>query len=504
MSAAFRVELADEAATRRLGEDIAAILQPGDLVLLAGEIGAGKSTLARALIRAVADDAGLEVPSPTFTLVQTYPLRFPLAHLDLYRLAEAAELAELGLDEALEAGAALVEWPERALAALPADALTIHLEDRGAGRLARIDAPGAWGPRVARTLALRAFLDRSGWLGASRRHLQGDASTRAYERVQAPADGSAVLMNAPARLPGPPLPGGGTYDEVAHRATDVRPFVAMGEALIAAGVSAPALLAADLSGGMLLLEDLGSEGIVKDGEPDFERYALAAELLAELHARPRPSVLPLPDGSRHVVPPFDEAAFLIEVDLLPRWYLPLLGRTLSNEAEAAFVAIWKRLFMRFDAAAKSWLLRDFHSPNLLYLPHRHGTARIGVLDHQDAMIGAAAYDLASLGQDVRLTIEPGFESALIARYGQRRSALGAFDAAAFAEAYAISAAQRATKVLGGFARLAAFGKPQYLRHIPRVRGYLRRGFAHPVLSELARWYESQLAIDDEAVPPGGT
>jgi len=497
-----RIELPDEAATRHLAEDLAAILRPGDLLLLSGEIGAGKSTLARALIRAMADDPALDVPSPTFTLVQAYALRVPIAHVDLYRLAEDAGIEELGLDEAVETGAALVEWPERSADRWPGEPLHIRLDDHGAGRVAVLEGGGDWDERLARTLALRAFLDKAGFPGAERRHLQGDASTRAYERIARDGE-KAVLMNAPARQPGPKLPGGGTYDEVAHRATDVRPFIAMGNALLAVGLSAPAIRAADVGAGILLLEDLGTEGLLRDGEPDFERYAVAAEALAQIHSRPRPDHLTLPDGSTHVVPPFDAGAFAIEVDLLPRWYAPqVLGRDLSAAAEAEFAAIWRALFERFDRAEKSWLLRDYHSPNLLWLPHRQDAARVGILDHQDAMIGAAAYDLASLGQDVRVTIAPGFESALNARYVARRRELGAFDEAAFAEAYAISGAQRATKVLGGFARLATWGKPQYLRHIPRVRAYLQRNFAHAVLSELALWYDRHMPLDADEAPSG--
>jgi tRNA threonylcarbamoyl adenosine modification protein YjeE len=103
--------LADEAATARLGEDLGMALRPGDVLALKGDLGAGKSTLARALIRALADDAGLDVPSPTFTLVQSYDTRIPVHHFDLYRLSSAGEIDELGFDEALLQGAALVEWP---------------------------------------------------------------------------------------------------------------------------------------------------------------------------------------------------------------------------------------------------------------------------------------------------------------------------------------------------------------------------------------------------------
>src|SRR5215207_6038059 len=104
--------LPDERATVRLGEDIAMALRAGDALALSGDLGAGKTTLARGLIRAMAGEEKLDVPSPTFTLVQSYETRVPLHHFDLYRLTSPSELDELGLDEMLASGAALIEWPE--------------------------------------------------------------------------------------------------------------------------------------------------------------------------------------------------------------------------------------------------------------------------------------------------------------------------------------------------------------------------------------------------------
>src|SRR4051812_43880433 len=110
----LNLRLSDEAATIRLGEDIAAVLRHGDLVAISGGLGAGKTTFARALIRALAGDPELEVPSPTFPLRLDHPLpRLPIIHADLYRLEDSAELAEIGLDEGLNEAAVLVEWPER-------------------------------------------------------------------------------------------------------------------------------------------------------------------------------------------------------------------------------------------------------------------------------------------------------------------------------------------------------------------------------------------------------
>src|SRR5687767_1251922 len=112
----FAVALADEQDTERLVVDIAAALEPGDLVTLSGDLGAGKTTFARAMIRHVADDPAIPVPSPTFPLMQIYELpRFPVVHVDLYRLDAPGDLAELGFDDLPEGAVMMMEWPDRAL-----------------------------------------------------------------------------------------------------------------------------------------------------------------------------------------------------------------------------------------------------------------------------------------------------------------------------------------------------------------------------------------------------
>src|ERR1700740_1144511 len=118
--ATFSVALANEAATAHLMADLALLTGPGDVITLSGDLGAGKTAAARAMIRYLADDDELEVPSPTFTLAQTYDLpSFPLIHADLYRINHASELEEIGLAPLPEGHAALIEWPERASSAMP-------------------------------------------------------------------------------------------------------------------------------------------------------------------------------------------------------------------------------------------------------------------------------------------------------------------------------------------------------------------------------------------------
>jgi tRNA threonylcarbamoyladenosine biosynthesis protein TsaE len=136
---AFPLPLADETATEQLGATLAARLKPGDVVGLKGELGAGKTTLARAILRAAADDPALIVPSPTFTLVEVYDTpRGTYWHFDLYRLETPEQVFELGWEEARAEGIILLEWPERLGPLLPKH-LSVTLEIDGDGRRALLD-----------------------------------------------------------------------------------------------------------------------------------------------------------------------------------------------------------------------------------------------------------------------------------------------------------------------------------------------------------------------------
>lgn len=499
----LRLTLDDEKATVALAEDLAAILRPRDVVALVGDLGAGKSTFARAVLRALADDDRLEVPSPTFTLVQSYDLpRFPVAHYDLYRLSDGSELDELGFDEAIAEGAALVEWPDRGEERLPATMLVVAIGP-GEGpdeRVVRLTGPeAAWGQRLTRTLEIRAFLETAGSPRGHRRHLQGDASSRSYERVHDEA-GSTVLMNHP---PEPDDEAGRA--RVAARAAaklaeGPRPFLALGLALAERGISVPEILAHDLDAGLMLLEDLGSEFCVA-GAPPLpipDRYRAAVELLAHLHGMALPETVDDGDGGTYALPAYDRANFEAEVSVFLDWGVPhLLGRPASAEERASFLALWAPLFDEILAGPRTWCLRDYHSPNILWLEERAGPARIGLLDFQDTILGHPAYDVVSIAQDARVDVAPALEAELVGTYvAARRAADPGFDEAAYRRAHAILAAQRNTRILGVFARLKhRDGKPHYLAHMPRLWDYLDRVFAEPVLRGLKLWYEDVVPAD---------
>jgi tRNA threonylcarbamoyl adenosine modification protein YjeE len=485
--AELRLDLPDEAATNRLGEDIAAVLAKGDTVALKGDLGAGKTTLARALIRAMAGEPGLEVPSPTFTLVQAYEARVPILHLDLYRLGSPDELEELGLDEGLENGAVLIEWPERAEGLLPGKTLTVEIETAGSGRSVRIGGDDEALGRIRRSLAIRRFLGRSGFRDAQRRYLLGDASVRAYETILSGKRPPLILMNAPPRPLGPPIRDGRTYGEIAHLAHSVVPFVAMDRALRERGFAAPEIHAQDLEEGFLLLENLGHAGIVdRNGSPIRERYLASAELLAAIHSCDWPAELEAAEGVVHRLPAYDREAMTIEVELFLEWFMPFAcGRNASEEERAEFHAIWDELIARIGGSEPGIVLRDFHSPNIIWRADRSGHDRLGIIDFQDALLGPSAYDAASLAFDARIDIDPGLSQEIAATYRRARGITSPAGRVHFEEAFAIAAAQRNIKILGLFVRLdRRDGKPHYLRHLPRIRDYVMRALEHPALAHL--------------------
>jgi len=494
----------DEAGVVRLAELLALKIRSGDVIALSGDLGAGKTTLARALIGAVLRDGSAEVPSPTFSLHQSYvSRRLTVAHFDFYLLSGAHEAAELGFEDAAQDGAVIVEWPERAAALLPETRIEIALAETSDPDVRRVTLRGlgSAGTRIARIAKVTAFLDRQAdWSRASITYLQGDASTRGYARLSRDDGRTALLMDAPRQPDGPPIRDGKPYSQIAHLAEDmVRAFAAIAEPLRVAGLSTPEVLAEDFENGLLLVEDLGDRVFsaeVARGAPQDALWQAAVDALVALQRFEAPQHLPLRGGG-HVLQAYDRAALQIEIELLVDWYWPALhGEPVPDTMRAEFLLLWSAVFDRLERQPPGWVLRDFHSPNLIWLPERDGIRRVGVLDFQDAQRGPAAYDLVSLLQDARVDVPEALEKRLFTRYCETvRSHRLHFDEAGFTFAYNALGAQRSTKILGIFVRLARRdGKQQYLAHLPRIWGYLQRNLRHVTLAPLAAWYEKHFPV----------
>ena len=281
---------ADEPAVRRLAQLVALKIRVGDTLALHGDLGAGKTTFARALIRAMLGDDEAEVPSPTFALVQTYDTpRLGLAHIDLYRLSDENEALELGISDLAENGAVLIEWPERAPSLLGGDRLDITLTESGGGDLrdVAVEARGTWEPRLARLRDISEFLSAHGVPEtATVSYLQGDASPRAYARTVRDEE-PVILMDWPPQPDGPPIKGGLPYSRIAHLAEGTTAFESVGRLLASAGLVTPTIHAADHARGLMLIGDLGDRvfGVEVGKGTDLETmWAAATDTLVEMRA----------------------------------------------------------------------------------------------------------------------------------------------------------------------------------------------------------------------------
>ena len=444
---------ADDAQTAALARMLAATARPGQTYLLEGQVGAGKTHFARAFIRARQGDAAEDVPSPTFTLVQTYadPRGAEIWHADLYRLTDPSELAELGLDDAMADAICLIEWPDR-LDMSPPGALWLTIKAGATADLRNIRCDGRpedW-PDLARAVQRAQFVAHAGWAEARVHPLAGDASSRRYFRLTRHGESSVLMDDAP--------PG------------SIGPYLTMTGWLRDHGFGAPAILAARPDNGLLLLQDLGDDlvaNVLRD-DPALAQpvYARITDFLVDLHRHPPPEGLA----------PLNGATLAKLVALFAEWYPDAVGVARSRAGQIApLIAQLYDLLCVDTTPVLS--LRDFHAENIIW----RGDAPLGILDFQDAVVAHPAYDLVSALQDARRDVDAALEQAMIQRY---LDATGA-DPVAFRTAYALLGVQRNLRIMGIFTRLAQRdGKDRYLAFMARVWAYVRRNLAHPALEPL--------------------
>lgn len=316
-----------------------------------------------------------------------------------------------------------------------------------------------------RSAAATAFLATTDWRDAAQTMLAGDASKRKYFRLHRPNSGeTAVLMDA-----------------APDTGEDVRPFVKIATHLSAMGLSAPRILAQDLSQGFLLLEDLGDAlfARVVATTPAMEEplYQAATDVLTTLHKQPLPDLAP-----------YSPAYMAQMAGLAWGWYAQHAAGP-DPLAQAAFEAAFLPILNSLENSAEVLIQRDYHAENLLWLPHRQGVARVGLLDFQDAMAGHRAYDLVSLLQDARRDVSAQIESQMITRYIETNQ----LDRDSFTTAYAVLGAQRNLRIMGVFARLCLRdAKPHYIALMPRVWGLLQRDLRHPALAPVRALIDTSL------------
>jgi N-acetylmuramate 1-kinase len=483
-----------EAETEMIGRMLALWIKPGSAIFLSGELGAGKSVLARAIVRAVTDEPDLDVPSPTFAIVQAYEsARMPLLHVDLYRLSQASEIEQIGLLDLLASHAAIVEWPELLSELVEMqDMLAIAIAGEGDERRLRLLAKGYWAEALSRNSDVERFLGGQTTAGFERRHFQGDASTRRYELVGRGA-ATQVLMDMPERTDRRIVKNGKSYSELVHLADNIRPVIAINSYLHSLGYRAPEILRCDFNSGLALIEYLDGKTFFRlraEGHDILEPMLAATEVLADMANRSWPMEIQVHGEIFHHIQAFDTDAQLTEVDLMPTWFWPSLHKAEApQEVRHSFEKVWRALIAALPHEPV-WMLRDFHSVNLIWMPDQDGIRRIGLIDTQDAVMGHAAYDLVSLIQDARHDISRELQDRLLQHYLDLRCKQRDFDATRFLKAYAISGAQRATRLLGTFTRLSLRdGKDHYLQHRPRNARYLMQNFEHEAVRPLRDWYE---------------
>lgn len=326
------------------------------------------------------------------------------------------------------------------------------------------------------------FLQKNNWGDAKRTPFPGDASSRSYERLQR-GDEHIVLMNAPF------VPHKDPYSIAAKLAgSDPDAFICLATALTRRGFSAPRILATDRDNGFMFLEDLGSDlfsqVLAKDPSKEKELYCTAIDCLAAIYRSSFAENLNA-HGAQWRVRKYDTQALQTEADLFLEWYVPEFGLAVDEDTKVVWYEIWADAFTQLDAHAHGLALRDFHADNVFWLPEREATAKIGLIDFQDALTAHPSYDLVSLLEDARRDVDLNMIDSLIARFCENA---GIVDDDRFRAAYAVQAAQRNAKILGIFVRLARRdGKERYLDMIPRVAEHFTRDISHPVLAKLRQW-----------------
>ena len=279
----------------------------------------------------------------------------------------------------------------------------------------------------SRAEALDKLLAETGFVGAERTPLAGDASTRRYERL-ALGDRRAMLMDAPRSNESAPCPPGATpaqrramgWNATSRLAASrVEAFVAVAKHLEDLGLSAPQVYGADCDVGYAVIEDLGDSlyaNVIPQGADEIALYEEAARVLAHVHAAPVPSRLDGAGGASWPVQDYDALALEVNADLFVEWLPRAADVHIDDAARARWEKVRDSLIVKALGFPRAFTIRDYHAENLLWLPERQGLQRVGLLDFQDAVRGWRAWDFAMLLHDARRDVSEPAQDAAIRAY----------------------------------------------------------------------------------------
>ncbi|MGD9966016.1 MAG: aminoglycoside phosphotransferase family protein [Hyphomonadaceae bacterium] len=350
-----------------------------------------------------------------------------------------------------------------------------------------------------RSEALVRLLEQTGFAGAERSPLPGDASTRRYERLRL-GDRRAMLMDAPPSAESKPCPPGATPAErrsmgwnatARLAASRVEAFVAVANYLDGLGLAPPQIYGADCEAGYAVIEDLGDDlyaHIIAHGADEVPLYEEAARVLAHVHqAPPAPSRLEGAGNAAWPLLEYDALALEVNADLFVEWLPRAADVRIDDAARARWERVRDSLIVKALGFPRAFTIRDYHAENLLWLPQRDGLKRVGLLDFQDAIRGWRGWDFSMLLHDARRDVSPAAHRAAVRAYLQ---ASGGGEADLQRE-LAVLGAINTMRILGIFSRLTARdNKPRYLAFMPRMWGHLGRTLEHPSLADARTFVES--------------
>ena len=465
----------------KLTKELTPLLSEGGVMTLNGQIGAGKTTLAKLVIHDLTQTPLEDIVSPTFNLYHTYNRdNLEIAHYDFYRIESEIELPEIDLNDSFTDKICIIEWAEKFQDLLPKDRIEISIKCIENERLYRINPLGKFGDIVNNRAKIENFLSDLDINFTELQRLPGDASKRRYYRIMS-SDNTMILMDATQES---------DIKSKTGLTNGIDDFIKIQEYLDSIDVRVPNLIARNKIDNIILEEDLGEYSYtdVLTKQNYQELYNPAIKTLIHISNINHPKNIST-NSNPHYLKEFDLDIYLNEAEIFIDYYWPFVhGKQCNADKKQEFRDIMEEVYSNLSND-KTLMLRDFHSPNLLFLENENGFRKCAVIDFQDALFGHPLYDLVSLTNDARITIDEYQEKYLIELFRKDFPFSNfQFDSLSFMQQYHILGVQRSIKILGIFARLAILETNQnYLVHMPRVICYIKRIMQSGKIQRLANW-----------------